>query len=172
MDLSQVVNHPGESQQVSSDNTKMCFKCGKIKSLDEFYKHSRMKDGHVNKCKECNKADVSKNYHKNVDHYKDYDRGRARLSHRVQARTEYSITTQGKAKRTAANRAYRDRNPEKYKAHELANGALRAGKIKKQPCFVCGKKEVEGHHYDYSKPLDVIWLCQEHHGWMHHKTAI
>lgn len=31
---------------------KVCFKCGKIKSIDEFYKHPKMKDGHFNKCKE------------------------------------------------------------------------------------------------------------------------
>lgn len=32
---------------------KVCFKCGKIKSIDEFYKHPKMKDGHFNKCKSC-----------------------------------------------------------------------------------------------------------------------
>lgn len=45
---------------------KKCFKCGIIKPLDEFYKHPGMADGHVNKCIDCNKRDVSVNYFKHV----------------------------------------------------------------------------------------------------------
>jgi len=41
---------------------KKCFKCGIEKELDEFYKHPGMTDGHLNKCKDCNKLDVKENY--------------------------------------------------------------------------------------------------------------
>jgi hypothetical protein len=41
---------------------KTCFKCKEEKSLDDFYKHKKTKDGRVNKCKECNKKDVRDNY--------------------------------------------------------------------------------------------------------------
>jgi L-rhamnose mutarotase len=42
--------------------TKVCFKCKKEKTLENFYKHKQMSLGVVNKCKECNKNDVRLNY--------------------------------------------------------------------------------------------------------------
>lgn len=59
---------------------KECFKCKTSKPIDCFYKHPQMTDGHVNKCKECNKVDVRENYSKKVEYYRDYDKKRQRLS--------------------------------------------------------------------------------------------
>ncbi len=58
--------------------TKKCFKCSKIKSLDKFYKHPKMPDGRVNKCKECNKIDVRKNLFENKTRYTAYYKDRMR----------------------------------------------------------------------------------------------
>lgn len=41
--------------------------------------------------------------------------------------------------------------------------ALRRGKLERQPCEVCGERPAEAHHDDYTRPLDVRWLCKQHH---------
>jgi hypothetical protein len=46
---------------------------------------------------------------------------------------------------------------------------IRRGKLKREPCEVCGRKLVQPHHHDYGKPLDVRWLCIPHHR-AHHKA--
>jgi hypothetical protein len=52
----------------------------------------------------------------------------------------------------------------------LTNRAVKQGKILKSPCEVCGTDvDIQAHHDDYSKPLDVRWLCRKHHQ-EHHKT--
>src|SRR5512146_228853 len=43
---------------------------------------------------------------------------------------------------------------------------IRRGKIQRQPCEVCGAP-AEAHHHDYSKPLEVRWLCRPHHLELH-----
>ncbi len=58
---------------------------------------------------------------------------------------------------------YRQKYPEKIKAQEKLHGAIKCKKIKKESCVICGNKKSQGHHPDYLKPLEVIWLCQKHH---------
>ena len=45
--------------------------------------------------------------------------------------------------------------------------AIKSGKIKRQPCEICGDKKSDGHHPDYKNPLEVIWLCRIHHAELH-----
>ncbi|MDR3173790.1 MAG: hypothetical protein LBU19_06040 [Treponema sp.] len=53
--------------------------------------------------------------------------------------------------------------PEKATAVKILGDAVRSGKIIRRPCEICGNQKSEGHHRDYTKPLDVIWLCRKHH---------
>lgn len=64
-------------------------------------------------------------------------------------------------------RIYQSKNPKKIKAHKKVQKAVASGKLKKQPCEVCGERMSQGHHCDYDKPLDVMWLCQVHHSEWH-----
>ncbi len=47
--------------------------------------------------------------------------------------------------------------------------ALKVGQLTKLPCEYadCNILKVEAHHPDYSEPLDVIWLCRDHHLELH-----
>lgn len=55
------------------------------------------------------------------------------------------------------------RNPQAVWAHACLRSALKRGLIEKAPCEVCGSAEVDAHHDDYDKPMDVRWLCRRHH---------
>ena len=149
---------------------KECFKCHKSKPLDEFYRHPGMSDGHLNKCMECTKKDVSANYRDNIDHYKEYERNRAALDHRVTARSEYSQTEDGKKSLRKAKAKWSKNNPIKRAANMMVGNAVRDGKLSKpSDCESCGSepKRLHGHHDDYSLPLVVRWLCSGCHAKWH-----
>jgi hypothetical protein len=134
---------------------KRCKDCGEVKPLDAgFYKHSAMSDGHLNSCKECVKSGVRKR-RRDDEKYREYDRKRAKLPHR-------------KARARAITTKWREENPAAYKAQTAVGNALRDGKLKRLPCQECGAtKHVHAHHDDYSRPLDVGWLCAKCHHRLH-----
>ena len=150
--------------------TKQCFKCKNILPLDSFYKHPRMSDGRVNKCKECNKKDVRENREKNIDYYREYDKERANNPNRVAARIEYQKTPNGKKAFIRAKNKWLQLNVIKRSAQILVGNAIKAKKlIKPKECSNCGKTntKIHGHHCDYAKPLDVMWLCPKCHSEWH-----
>lgn len=67
-------------------------------------------------------------------------------------------------------RQFRNRHPERARAWDLVRAAVRNGTLVKGPCADCGScVDVQGHHPDYSKPLDVVWLCRTCHNRRHGK---
>ena len=52
-------------------------------------------------------------------------------------------------------------------AHYQTHLAVRYGRLKRQPCEICGDSNSQAHHDDYNKPLAVRWLCQKHHSEWH-----
>lgn len=155
--------------------TKKCIKCGNILDIEMFYKHKKMADGHLNMCKECSKKATKRYASENKEYVMEYDRNRKNAKQRTeQTRKRMQLlkeTDPEKYKRqvTDSKKNYRKRNKEKWHAHEKLLYAVCAGKIKNPNiCERCKKEcDTEAHHYDYSKPLDVIWLCDYCHKEVH-----
>ncbi len=140
---------------------KECFKCKETKPLSNFYKHGEMKDGHVNKCKECNKRDVIANYRANIEHYREYERKRELHPHRKEFKKKSS-------------KSWTKRNPIKRLASTMIGNAVRDGRLQKpSACASCESepKRLHGHHDDYAFPLVVRWLCPGCHNKWHKENG-
>ena len=129
---------------------KTCFKCHRLLDISEFYKHPRMADGHIGKCKDCTKQDVCQNYAARREKYAEYERERFQRPER-------------KSKALIYQQRRRKNAPQKNAARNAVNDAVRRGQLEKEPCQFCGNPKSQAHHEDYSKPLDVVWVCFKCH---------
>jgi hypothetical protein len=74
-------------------------------------------------------------------------------------------------------REWRKANPlneeqrRKDSARSYAYQYLKRGKLQRQPCQVCGAEKAQMHHHDYSKPLEVEWMCRPCHLQHHREEA-
>lgn len=168
---------------------KECRRCFKSLPLSKYYQHKQMFDGYLNVCKECTKNRVKKHRDNNLDKIKEYDRNRPNKKERIEAVKTRRLWLKkydpikhseqeenkkiwahnNKDKVNKLKRKWIENNPEKRRAHHIVNNAIRDGRMSKPSiCSVCGKGgRIEGHHKDYSKPLDVIWLCAACHRQLH-----
>lgn len=123
-----------------------------------------MADGYLGKCKACSRRDVIENRTKNLDYYRKYDRTRANDPVRVAGRQKYAETEKCKVNQRRIKSEWNKRNEIKREAHDKVRQAILKGNLQRQPCEKCNTTDkVEAHHEDYSKPLEVMWLCDAHH---------
>ncbi len=143
-----------------------CRVCNSEKQESEFYVSN------LKKCKECIKESVKKNRNQNKDYYLAFDRKRANNPERVLARKIYTQTEVGKLAKKRAMGAYRKRYPMKYASHIIVSNAVRDGRLIPQTFCSCCKstEKIEGHHDDYTKPLEVRWLCEKCHKQWHREN--
>jgi aldehyde:ferredoxin oxidoreductase len=136
--------------------TKICRNCLRELPISSFYKHAKMADGHFNKCKDCIIAAASSYRSNNLETVREYDRERNSLPHRALARASNLVL-------------WRSENREKNLAHKAVARAIEKGTIVRPDncsrCFVICVPHA--HHFDYDKPLEVIWLCASCHGLEH-----
>lgn len=141
---------------------KTCSKCGVEKPYEEFFKEPRnTRNGLHAECKDCTKAAKARWAEENAEYTRLY----ARNYYHTNAEIE-----KVKARQWKKQVKYRyKRDPIKISAQKAVYYAVRKGKLVPEPCEVCGNSEVEAHHADYSRKLDVNWLCKLHHGNTHRK---
>lgn len=115
---------------------KRCATCKEEKPFDDFHRYSRSKDGLQAACKSCMIEAVTKWQRANTDRVRKI------------------------------SKKFKKSHPEQNRAHVKVRAAIKSGELKKpDQCEHCNSSDVflEGHHHDYSKPLDVTWLCRTCH---------
>lgn len=146
---------------------KKCAKCKEEKELD-FFKN-RSDKPHLKKsyCLDCEK-EIGRS--RNEYHRKKYAENPSYRKKSL-ARNKKRAKENPDAIKNEVKKHYK-KHREKYLARQWLRRAVSRGKIMKpKKCERCGqiKDRIEGHHHDYSKRLDVEWLCVDCHKLEHGK---
>jgi len=156
-----------EATDASEDGLIVCKTCHKIKVVFEFY-ISTIRKGATGKCKSCHK-EMAAIYRANN---KDKIKLLSAQPHSVEARKTYQSGV-GREAVNAASKRHRDANPKRAKAKSMISHAIRDGNITRPSvCEACkGTDALQGHHCDYNKPMDVMWLCVKCHTQWHKENT-
>lgn len=165
---------------------KRCSKCKKGKPLDAFHRNRRIEDGRARECRDCANARTVAWRKQNPDYKKHWQRGNREKEREYRKRwgeenreRELQLNRESRTRNPGTLRArakrYRERHPEKARAHNLVGLAVFHGKLQKPShCEGCGqpfeKAKLQGHHEDYERPLEVEWLCLSCHRKRHEAT--
>jgi hypothetical protein len=142
---------------------KVCVDCCQPKERSAFYRNSTNADGRFKWCKDCHKIRLIPR----MEAIRAYDRQRGQLPERKRIVLARAPKYKGKPYRQI--KAMRASHPEAAAARAALGNAVRDGRIVKPlVCEGCGAGgKLHGHHEDYSKPLEVDWLCSKCHGARH-----
>lgn len=145
--------------------TKICFKCGKGKLLREFYKHPRMSDGHLNKCKDCTKIDVSERLHKKYMDKDWVERERERGREKYRRLGYRDIARLNKVKQSISDPEYRN----KMRKYEMKRKKILPYSNAKRDLRLRGIDlgDKHAHHWNYNIPKSIIPLTKEAHYLIH-----
>ena len=159
--------------------TKRCARCKEWKERKYFHRDSTKLDGVRGTCKLC------------ISSYELERRAQPHIAVRIrESAYKYNRSEKGKASMLARNKTEKQKEycrrdtrrryrlyPEKVAAHSKVKNEIKKGRLIRQSCEHCGRKPekvngrqiIHAHHEDYSKPLDIIWLCKEHHAELHRR---
>lgn len=166
------------------EDLKICKKCLLEFPIGMFSKNKHMRDGYSYYCKKCMKKYVANWYSRNTTKAREMNK-----KWRTKNRDKWNELSRkwrennpekekikckkyrlkNKEKISQMNKTWRGNNPEKEKAKSTIRDLVQNGKIQKSGiCTFCGSdKNIRGHHFDYDKPGEVIWVCQKCHSKIH-----
>lgn len=115
--------------------TKICTKCKRELPLTQFHRYNRRGATHYPQCRDC------------------------KAQYKKENKDKLLISQYARRKNPSAE------DKLKKKAWNALNNALKKGtKLKSEFCEVCGASDnIQAHHADYSKPIEVTWCCQMCH---------
>ena len=137
--------------------TKICFKCNEEKALIDFYKHPKMGDGYLGKCKICTKKDTKEITYKLISTPEGIEKERKRHREKYY-RLEYKEKHKpSPEKKKEIIDKFKKKYPEKYKARCLSSHLI--------PII----KGNHLHHWNYNIEFakDVIELKSSDHFKIH-----
>lgn len=165
---------------------KTCKKCNQTKPFEEFKKDNRNREGAGSPCLECYRKYLEspeqklksalrvKTWHEKNPGIRRGDPKCLESYRKYHEKNREKIKEYNKKYIQENREKIRDlakRHPEKVKAREMLHTQVKLGKIiPYEFCQICNEKtKLQGHHTDYSKPLEVIWLCIPCHKKQHYK---
>lgn len=152
---------------------KKCVCCKKEKEVSEYGPSKAFKCGLDSSCRECRRRKVRA--YRSTPRGRETARGTVERYHKSAkgraAKRRYEETDNGRAKRRMHAKVHKEKYPEKKSARDAAYQSIKQGKLKRKPCEFCGSFNTEAHHEDYSRPLDVRWLCKVHHDAAHDRFS-
>ena len=135
------------------EQLKRCTKCGRELPLSEFNKNRNTKDGLQCVCRACFSAYNKRRYAANKEKFKAdiYAYKKANPLSVYKSRLKVCET-----------------HPSKVNARRVVEAGIAAGVlVRPDHCTGCGcsntEHRIEAHHYDYTRPAEVIWLCTPCH---------
>jgi len=161
--------------------TRICTICKIEKSYDEFYKSKKGKNGHAEQCKAC-RLIKDREYYKNnpaiclAKHERWAKRNPDKILvnqrayyHRNKEKILEKLRESRRINGYSNTKAYRKRNKEKIACHNYVALAIKFGQLNRpDSCDKCKIQcKPQAHHHDYTKPLEVVWLCPKCHGEVH-----
>ncbi len=137
------------------DGMKRCSMCKETMPVAEFHKHKNKADGLQCRCRAC----MAKWRNKHPE------AGRVVMRKR---RREHPGAVRAANRRCREKLGSEEAN-RRNRAHNAVYHALKDGTIVKPDC--CSRcpatAQIEAHHHDHAKQLDVVWLCRSCHRRLH-----